>query len=296
MTLFRFVDAEKAIYPVQRLCAVLGVSRSGYYAWQSRRPSRRRIEDTNLTRLIRACHEDSHATYGAPRIHRALRRYYGVHCSRKRVARLMRQAGLSGANRGSRPIGTTRRNPKRPLQPDLVRRNFHPDAPNRLWVADITQHPTDEGWLYLATVLDAFSRRLVGWSMGEHIRAELVVDAVIMAVRNRQPGQGLVHHSDHGAQYTSIAFTRQLEESGIIGSMGTVGDALDNAMAESFNATLQIELLDTRRTWRTRAELKSAIFEYIEVFYNRRRLHSALGYLSPVEFERAYAHGEAAAS
>jgi len=292
--MFRLVDAEKAIYPVQRLCEVLGVSRSGYYAWQGRRPSKRLIEDMNLLRLIRSSHEQSHGTYGAPRIHAALRRYYGVHCSQKRVARIMREAGLSGRGHHSRPLGTTRRNPKRPLQPDLVRRNFHPSAPNRLWVADITQHPTDEGWLYLATILDAFSRRIVGWSMDERIVADLVVDAVIMAVRNRQPDQGVIHHSDHGAQYTSIAFTKQLEESGIIGSMGTVGDALDNAMAESFNATLQDELLNTQQTWSTRSQLRSAIFQYIEVFYNRRRLHSALGYLSPEEFERAHVAGQVA--
>jgi putative transposase len=272
---------------VQRLCEVLEVSRSGFYAWQGRRPSRRLVRDMAIMQAIRACHEESHGAYGSPRIHRELRRRYGVYCSRKRVARLMRQAGLRGAHPSKGPVGTTHRNPKRPLQPDLVRRNFHPVAPNRLWVADITQHPTDEGWLYVATVLDAFSRRLVGWSMSEHIRAELVVDAVNMAVRNRQPGQGLIHHSDHGSQYTSIAFTDKLTESGITGSMGTVGDALDNAMAESFNATLQTELLDTQR-WRTRAQLKSAIFQYIEIFYNRRRLHSALGYLSPEDFERAY--------
>lgn len=272
---------------MQRLCEVLGVSRSGFYAWKNRRPSRRLVRDLAITEAIRDCHAHSHGAYGSPRIHRELRRRYGVYCSNKRVARLMRQAGLRGAHPGRGPVGTTHRNPKRPLQPDLVRRNFHPVAPNRLWVADITQHPTDEGWLYLASIVDAFSRRCIGWAMAEHRRADLVVDALNMAMRTRKPEPGLVHHSDHGSQSTSIAFTNRLDESGILGSMGTVGDALDNAMAESFNASLQTELLDTQR-WRSRTQLKSAIFQYIEAFYNRRRLHSALGYLPPSEFERAY--------
>jgi putative transposase len=278
------------------MCRVLKVPRSGYYAWQRRRPSKRLIEDLQLTRLIRACHEESHGTYGSPRIHQTLRRYHSVRCSRKRVARLMRQAHLVGVSHGPRPASTTHRNPKRPPHPDLVRRDFHPLAPNRLWVADITQHPTDEGWLYLATILDAFSRRVVGWAMGEHMHADLVVDALEMAVRTRNPEPGLIHHSDHGAQYTSILFTKRLEQSSITGSMGSVGDALDNAMAESFNATLQTELLDTQTAWRTRAELKSAIFQFIEVFYNRRRLHSALGFMSPAEFERAHEAAKAEAS
>ena len=174
-----------------------------------------------------------------------------------------------------------------------MQREFTSDTPDRLWVADITQHPTEEGWLYLAVVIDAFSRKVVGWSMAEHLQAELVIKALEMAVWNRQPSPGLVHHSDHGSQYTSLAFGQRLEQAHILGSMGTVGDALDNAVAESFFATLQVELLDRRR-WQTRAQLTTAIFEYTEVFFNRQRLHSTLDYLSPTEFEEVYACRQAA--
>lgn len=281
--MYRFVEREKAHHPVTRLCRVLGVSPSGYYAWSQRGPSRRAQSDAALTKRIQQIHQESRGTYGAPRIHAELALGAGIRCSRKRVARLMRKAGLAGVGR-RRSKGITRRDPTRPASPDRVGRDFQPAAPNRLWTADITQHGTDEGWLYLAVVLDAYSRRVVGWSMAEHLRAELVIGALNMAVRNRKPTPGLVHHSDHGAQYTSLAFGRRLEEAGILGSMGSIGDALDNAVTESFFATLQTELLD-RQAWPTRAALRSAIFEYIEGFYNRRRRHSALGYLSPVEYE-----------
>lgn len=235
---------------------------------------------------IRDIHTASRGTYGAPRVWAELRMAQGVCCSRKRVARLMRQMGLQGVHR--RPHrGLTRRDPRRPVFPDRVRRVFTVDAPDRLWVADLTQHATGEGWLYLATVLDAFSRRVVGWAMGERPTAELVIDALNMAIWNRRPGGGLVHHSDHGTQYTSLAFSRRLETAGILGSMGSVGDALDNAVAESFFATLQTELLN-RDAWPTRQDLKTAIFEYIDVFYNRRRRHSALGYRSPEDYERRW--------
>jgi putative transposase len=196
----------------------------------------------------------------------------------------MRAAGLAGISR-RRSRGCTRRNPRQEPYPDLVQRDFTPTAPDRLWVADITQHRTEEGWLYLAAVLDVFSRMVVGWAMGAQVVAGLVVRALTMAIRRRRPDGGLVHHSDHGAQYTSLAFGRTLREAGLAGSMGSVGDALDNAVAESFFASLQTELLD-RHACATRAELRSAIFEYIEAFYNRRRRHSTLGYLSPAEFER----------
>jgi putative transposase len=204
----------------------------------------------------------------------------------------MREAGLVGVHR-RRKRGSTWRDPARPSYTDLVQRNFTPSTPDRLWVADITQHKTDEGWLYLAVVIDAYSRKVVGWSMAEHLRAELVVKALEMAVWNRQPSPGLVHHSDHGSQYTSLAFGQRLEQARILGSMGAVGDALDNAVAESFFATLQVELLDRNR-WLTRQQLTTAIFEYTEVFFNRQRLHSTLGYLSPTEFEEAYALQQAA--
>ncbi|EKP95542.1 transposase [Thermaerobacter subterraneus DSM 13965] len=286
MTVFRFIEQEKAHHPVATLCRVLGVSTSGYYAWRQRGASRRSQEDADLSQQIRAIHAASRGTYGAPRVHAELRMVHGVRCGRKRIARLMRAMGLAGVHR-RRARGITRRDPRRPVDPDRLHRQFVPDAPNRVWVADLTQHRTEEGWLYLATVVDGFSRAVVGWAMGDRPVAELVVDAVTMAVRRRRPGPGLIHHSDHGAQYTSLAFTRRLEALGIAGSMGSVGDALDNAVAESFYATLQTELLD-RQTWASRDQLRMAIFEYVEGFYNRRRRHSALGYLSPDEYEERW--------
>jgi len=268
------------------MCRVLGVSTSGYYAWVGRGQSTRSIRDAELTAIIKAIHLQSRGTYGVPRIHAELTMGMGIRCSRKRVARLMRAAGLCGISR-RKAKGTTRRDPKATPSADLVKRVFFADAPNRIWVADITEHLTDEGKLYVSDVIDVFSRKVVGWAMGPAATAELVVEAVNMAVWNRKPEPGLIHHSDHGCQYTSIAFGNTLRESGILGSMGTVGDALDNAVAESFYATLQTELLD-RHTWPTRQALASAIFEYIEVFYNRRRRHSSLGYLSPMEYEAAW--------
>lgn len=266
------------------MCRVLGVSTSGYYAWCRRGPSTREQENAKLTETIRRIHRESWGTYGAPRVHAELTLGHGIRCGKNRVARLMRKAGLEGAHRRRRR-GMTRRQPSATPQPDLVNRDFAANKPNRLWVADMTQHKTDEGWLYLAVVVDVFSRRVVGWSMGERPVADLAVNAVNMAIWNRRPVRGVIHHSDHGAQYTSLAFGRTLRQAGIVGSMGSVGDALDNAMAESFFATLQTELLD-RRPWPTRAALMTAIFEYIEGFYNRRRRHSSLGQLSPDEYER----------
>lgn len=265
------------------MCRVLGVSTSGYYAWRGREKSERAQADDRLRELIVQVHQESRGTYGAPRIHAELALTYGIRCSRKRVARLMREAGIAGVHR-RRLCGCTRRDPEREPYPDLVNRDFTVDAPNQVWVADLTQHPTGEGWLYLAVVLDLYSRMVVGWAMGEHSSAELVVAAVNMALWRRRPTGQVIHHSDQGTQYTSLIFTKRLEEAGIRGSMGSVGDALDNAVAESFYATLQTELLD-RQNWPSRASLRLAIFEYIEVFYNRRRRHSALGYLSPIEFE-----------
>lgn len=267
------------------MCRVLGVSTSGYYAWRVRDVSARARQDAELRALIIQIHQDSRGTYGAPRIHAELALEHDIHCSQKRVARLMREAGLAGIHR-RRLRGCTRRDPKREAYPDFVQRDFTAAAPDQLWVGDLTQHFTAEGWLYLAVVIDTFSRLVVGWAMGDRAVTDLVVDAVNMAVWNRRPLAGVIHHSDHGAQYTSLVFGRRLQEAGIVGSMGSVGDALDNAVAESFYATLQTELLD-RRPWPTRAGLKTAIFEYIEAFYNRRRRHSALGYLSPAEFDRS---------
>ena len=277
------MEREKACHRIATMCRVLGVSTSGYYAWCHRPPSARRQRDQELTERIRQIHQAGHGTYGAPRIHAELTRAHGVRCAKKHVARLMREAGLEGVHR-RRLRGCTKRNPVRDPYPDLVRRHFTATAPNQLWVEDCTQHATGDGWLYLAALIDAFSRRVVGWAMGERLTAELVVAAVNMAVGHRRPAAGVIHHSDHGTQYTSLVFGRRLQEAGIVGSMGTVGDALDNAVAESFFATLQTELLD-RRQWPTRRNLRSAIFEYIEAFYNRRRRHSTLDYVSPAEFE-----------
>jgi len=209
-----------------------------------------------------------------------------VPVGRKRIARLMRQAGVVGVHR-RRTFHTTRRDPAAQAAPDLVERDFHPDAPDRLWVADITYLPTASGFLYLAAIVDACSRHVVGWSMATHLRTELVTAALDLALARRRPSAGLIHHSDHGTQYTSLEFGRRLREAGIAASMGSVGDAYDNALAESFFATLETELID-RCQWRTPEDARLAVFDYIETFYNRQRRHSALGYLSPAEFERRY--------
>jgi transposase InsO family protein len=283
---YRLIEVERAHHAVSRLCRVLGVARAGYYAWASRPPSARTLADETLSEQIRDIHASSRGTYGAPRVHAELRLGLGVRVGRKRVARLMREHGLAGVHR-RRGRGLTRRDPVAVPAPDLVQRNFTPPAPDRLWVADITQQRTDEGWLYVAVVLDCFSRRIVGWSMADHLRTELVLDALDMAISQRQPAPGLVHHADHGCQYTSLAFGRRLREAGLVASMGTVGDALDNAVAESFFATLECELLD-RHAWPTRAGLRTAVFDFIEVFYNRQRRHSTLDYQPPVSYEQQH--------
>ncbi len=282
MSRFRFIDAEKARFPVSLLCKIVGVSKSGYYAWKSRAPSKRSREDAVLTEKIREVYQRSRETYGYPRVHAELRAL-GVRCGRRRVARLMRRAGLRGCMR-AREKRTTRRDPRAVPAPDLVKQDFHATAPDRLWTADITYLKTDEGFLYLAFVLDVYSRRIVGWSMATHLRTELVVDALEMAVWRRKPAAGLVHHSDRGVQYTALSFGKRLEEAGIVPSMGRAGSALDNAVSESFVSTLKCELVHRRR-FPTREAARSAVFEYLEVFYNRRRLHSSLGYLSPESYE-----------
>src|SRR5215207_2245492 len=293
MSCYRLIDAEKAHHPVSQLARVLGVARAGYSAWACRPPSDRSRSDALLGEQIRQIHDRSRGTYGAPRIHAELRLGLGVHVSRKRVARIMCEHGLQGVHRRRRG-GLTRRDPAATPAPDLVQRRFAPPGPDQLWVADITQQRTDQGWLYLAVVLDAFSRRVVGWSMAEHLRTELVLDALEMAISQRQPPPGLVCHSDHGGQYTSFAYGRRLHASGLVASMGTVGDALDNAVAESFFATLECELLDCY-PWPTRAGLRTAIFDFIEVFYNRQRRHSTLDYASPVSYEQQHAPAAPAA-
>jgi putative transposase len=289
----RLIEAERANYPVAVLCRMLEVSKSGYYAWRSRPPSKRSREDYALTQKIREVHRRSRETYGSPRVHAELRAL-GVRCGRRRVARLMRVAGLRGCMR-SKKRKTTRRDPRTAPAPDLLRREFVAAQPNKVWLADITYIPTQEGFLYLAFILDAHSRKIVGWSMASHMKTELVVDALQMAVWRRKPSAGLVHHSDRGAQYTAISFGKRLEDVGIVPSMGRTGSALDNAMAESFVATLKSELLVHRRRFPNREVARSATFEYLEGFYNRRRLHSALSYRSPADYEEATMEGVAVA-
>ena len=276
------MTANQAAYPIATMCRLLGVSTSGYYAWRNRPPSARAVRDAQLQSRIRAIHAASHGTYGAPRIHAELAAE-GWPVGRKRVARLMRAAGVSGASRRKGVRTTQRRQGARPA-PDLVDRNFAAEAPDRLWVADITYIPTWAGFLYLAVVLDAFSRRIVGWAMATHLRSQLVLDALDMALRQRRP-EGVIHHSDQGCQYTSIAFGNRCREAGVRPSMGSVGDCYDNALCESFFATLECELIEQSQ-FRSQAEARMAVFEFIEGWYNPRRRHSAIGYLSPIEFER----------
>ncbi|WP_425432380.1 IS3 family transposase [Geodermatophilus amargosae] len=278
--------AEDADLPVDVTvaCRVLRVSRSGYYEWRGRAPSARQLADQELSTTIAGIHTASRGTYGAPRGHAELRLGLGLACGRKRVARLMRAGGLAGVchRREHRRAG-----PAPAVHEDLVQRRFVADAPDRRWVTDITEYPTAEGKVYCAAVLDVFSRTVVGWSIADHMRTELVVDALEMARWRRRPSTGAVVHSDRGSQYTSWIFGHRLRAAGLLGSMGRVASSVDNGMIESFWSSMQRELLD-RQTWDTRADLGSAIFKWIEAFYNPRRRHSALGYLSPVAFEHLH--------
>jgi putative transposase len=287
VTAYRLISAEKARTPVSVACRLLGVSRSGYYEWAGRAPSDRALSDAWLTEKIRAIHKEHRGVYGAPRIHADLRMAHGVRVGRKRVERLMRAAGISGLQRRKRGR-TTVSVPGVRVADDLVQRQFSPGAPNVLWIADVTYLRTWEGWLYLAAVQDAYSRRIVGWAMADHMRSQLVVDALQMAVQQRRPPAGLIHHSDQGSQYVSLAFGQAARDAGIARSMGSKGDCYDNAVAESFFATLKKELVH-RHSWPTRRELTSEVFEYIEGFYNRTRRHSRLGMLSPADYEAAHA-------
>jgi putative transposase len=283
VSVFRFIAAKKAEHSIKTMCRVLQVSRSGFHAWAGRRPSARALGDARLTERILEIHRVNREVYGSPRIHAELRMTDGVRVGRKRVERLMRQAAISGlvARRRGK---TTMRVPGVRVCEDLVDRAFGAGAPNRLWVADITYLRTWEGWLYLVAVQDVYSRRIVGWAMDHHMRTELVVDALKMALAQRRPDPGLVWHSDQGSQFVSLAFGQQARAAGIAQSMGSKGDCFDNAVAESFFATLKKELIH-RRTWPSKAELRTDIFDYIETFYNRRRRHSTLGHLSPMQFE-----------
>ena len=291
MSRYRFIAAQKADHAVAQLCRVLQVAPSGYYAWQHRQPSARAQAKVALTEQIRAVHDRSRCTYGAPRVHAELRAQ-GQRVSRKRVARLMRAAGLVG--RPPRRFRRTTVADRQVQAEDLVQRQFVATAPDQLWFGDITYVRTWEGWLYLAIILDAYSRKVVGWAMADHLRTELVLAALEMALRHRRPEPGVIHHSAHGCQYTSVAFSQRCQQAGVSQSMGSVGDCYDNALAESFFATLECELI-ARSHWRTHREARLAVFDYIETFYNPRRRHSALAYLSPAEYERRW-HTESPAA
>jgi len=294
VSIYRYISEAKRAkeLPVSLQCELLGVSESGYWAWVRRAPSDRALHDAWLTERIRHVHAASKGRYGSPRVHAMLRRE-GIRVGEKRVERLMRAAGLQGAHRRRRKGCTVGAEGVEPFS-DLVGRDFRPEAPNRVWCADIKQIKTGEGWLYLAAVQDLFSRRIVGWAMAPHMRQELVMAALEMAVKARRPPKGTIHHSDHGGQFIGLTFGQACHDAGIAQSMGAVGSCFDNAVAETFFATLTKECLlhDAPKTWATRAELRSAIFEYIEGFYNPTRLHSTLGMRSPAEFEANHAAGD----
>ena len=276
------MSANQAVFPVAAMARVLGVSKAGFYAWLHRPQSAHAEADAALLKRIKTVHASSRQTYGAPRVHAELRNHGQAH-GRKRIARMMRDAGLVGASHRHGGPTTARRDKDARPAPDLVDRNFTAAAPNQLWVADITYVPTAVGFLYLAVVLDAWSRKIVGWSMANHLRAELVLDAMEMAVGQRRP-KDVIHHSDQGTQYTSVAFGKRCGEAGVRPSMGSVGDAYDNAMAESFFSTLEAELL-SRRRFASQAEARMACFSFIEGWYNPIRRHSGLGYRSPMTYE-----------
>lgn len=277
------MKANQAEFPVRLMCRTLGLSPSGYYAWHERPPSARDRANEILLTTMRGIHAATRQSYGRPRMYAELRDD-GVLVNHKRVGRVMKLNGLVGITRRRKWRTTKRDRDARPA-PDLVQRNFAATERDQLWVADITYIPTWSGFLYLSVVVDAWSRRVVGWSMESHLRADLVVQALDMAVSQRRPSN-VIHHSDQGSQYTSIAFGLRCKHAGVRPSMGSVGDAYDNAMCESFFATLECELLDRTR-FRNQAEARMEIFDFIEGWYNPRRRHSALGYKSPVNYEKA---------
>lgn len=282
---YQFVEREKAHYSIVMLCRVLRVSCSGFHAWRNREPSTRARENAVLTERIRTIHAQSRQTDGAPRVHAELAAT-GIRCGTKRVARLMRTAGVVGCHRRRHVVTTVRETTASPA-PDRLQRQFVAETPNAKWTADITCVPTWSGFLYLAVVLDIFSRRIVGWARADHLRTELVLSALEMALWNRCPAPGVIHHSDHGCQYTSLAFGTRCQEAGVVPSLGGRGDCFDNAITESFFATLECELFH-QLAFRTHGQARTAIFEYLEAFYNAHRRHSALGYLSPAAFERQF--------
>lgn len=288
MSRFRFVDDHRNAYQVKRLCMALGVSRSGYYGWKTRPLSSRATSDLDLMVLVSEIHDRSRGTYGAPRVTGQLRRR-GECINHKRVARLMRLNGLAGVSnrrkwrRGHPAIAAP--------APDLLERNFTATEPNQRWVADITEFSTGEGKLYLAGIMDLFSRRIIGWSIGPRRPADLVVDALVMAIARREPEAGVVHHADHGSQYTSMVFTDTAHDAKVTLSFGRIGTAYDNAAMEAFWSTLKRELahIHKRDRWASRDELRGALFDYIEIFYNRARHQTGLGHLTPAEYEKIHA-------
>ena len=288
MSMYPFIEAEQAGQrSVKRACAVLKVSRAAYYEWCRRRPSRRTQEDQELAEKVRVVFKDSRRTYGAPRVHQALRQQ-GTRCGRKRVARLMAEWNLQGRLRRRRQRTTVADPAAKIAAEDLIGRQFQPAGLNACWAGDITYVRTWEGWLYLASVIDLGSRRVVGWAMADHMRAGLVCDALRMAIKQRRPKPGLIFHSDRGSQYTSTQFTRLLARHGIRQSLSRPGQCWDNAVMESFYSTLKVELIH-RHAWPTRALARQAVFEFVEVFYNRQRLHSSLGYVAPAAYESCLA-------
>jgi len=282
---FAFVKEHRDSWPVVAMCRVLQVSRSGFFAWLKRPASRRSKRQVELIKKIRAAHQQNRELYGSPRVHRALL-IDGQSVSRNTVARLMRQEKIRAKSRRKFVPKTTDSHHGHPVAQNILDRDFQAEAPDRKWLVDITYVPTDQGWLYLAGVLDCFSRKIVGWSMAEHMETTLASDALEMALQQRAPGGQLLHHSDRGVQYASDDYQHRLQSRGITVSMSGKGDCYDNAMMESFWATLKTELIHQNR-YATREQARAAIFEYIEVFYNRKRLHSALGYVSPEAFEAA---------
>jgi transposase InsO family protein len=288
---FAFIHAEKASFPVAALCRLLGVSRQGYYAFASRPPSSRLADDQALHERLRALHAESRGTYGSPRLHAALRAQ-GLHVGKRRIERALRALGLQTRTRRRYRV-TTNANPAHLAAPNTLARSFSASRPDERWVTDITYVWTDEGWCYVAVILDLFSRAVVGWALDASLSTRLPLVALDMAVRRRRPRAGLLHHSDRGCQYTSAVYRAELKALGVVVSMSRKGNCWDNSVAESFFATLKTELIHNQ-PWSSRLDLRAAIFDYIEVFYNRRRLHSTLGYKTPAQVESDYTRSCAA--
>jgi len=287
---FEFIEQQRDKHPVRLMCKVLEVSHSGYYAWRTRPVSQREMANQKLIQQIETVFNASHRTYGSPRVFQALK-FHGIACSENRVARLMRLRGIR-AKQSKRFRCTTRRHPSRPVAPNHLKRDFSATAPNEKWVTDITYIKTAEGWLYLAVVLDLFARLVIGWSMSKRMTGELTLAALKMAIQHREPEKGILHHSDQGSQYTDKAYQALLEEHRMTPSMNSVGTWYDNAAMESFFGRLKSELVNDQN-YQTRQEARTSIFWYIEVFYNRSRLHSTLGYLTPIDFEAQYMQHQA---